>query len=131
MQRQNISSGTHWESVIGYSRVVRVGDFVFVSGTTATNKEGNIVVICNPYLQTIKIIKNIQIALEMAGAYLEDVVRTRIYVTDIRNWGKIGQAHSEYFEQIRPAATLIEVRSLINPKLLVEIEADAVLHEKK
>jgi enamine deaminase RidA (YjgF/YER057c/UK114 family) len=84
----------------------------------------------NPYVQAIQIIKNIQIALKMAGACLEDVVRTRIYVTNIRNWKKIGQAHSEYFGQIRPAATLIEVRSLINPKLLVEIEADVVLNEK-
>ena len=130
MQRQNISSGTHWESVVGYSRAVRVGDYVFVSGTTATNKEGHIIGIGNPYLQTIRIIKNIQIALEMAGAYLQDVVRTRIYVTDISNWEKVGQAHSEYFEQIRPAATLVEVLSLINPELLVEIEADAVLNEK-
>jgi enamine deaminase RidA (YjgF/YER057c/UK114 family) len=116
--------------MIGYSRAVRVGDFVFVSGTTATNKEGRIIGIGNPYLQTIQIIKNIQTALEMVGAYLKDVVRTRIYVTDISNWEKIGQAHSEYFEQIRPAATLVEVRSLINPELLVEIEADAVLNEK-
>ncbi|HEY7572326.1 MAG TPA: RidA family protein [Nitrososphaeraceae archaeon] len=130
MQRQNISSGTYWEYMIGYSRAVRVGDFVFVSGTTATNKEGRIIGIGNPYLQTIQIIKNIQTALEMVGAYLKDVVRTRIYVTDISNWEKIGQAHSEYFEQIRPAATLVEVRSLINPELLVEIEADAVLNEK-
>src|SRR5215831_12387083 len=106
MQRQNISSGTYWESTVGYSRAVRVGDFVFVSGTTATNKEGNIIGIGNPYLQTIQIIKNIQIALEMVCAYLKDVVRTRIYITDINNWEKVGRAFLEYFKQIRPAATL-------------------------
>jgi enamine deaminase RidA (YjgF/YER057c/UK114 family) len=108
MQRKNVSSGTHWESIIGYSRAVRVGDFVFVSGTTATDKEGSIIGIGNPYLQNIQIIKNIQIALQMVGGYLKDVVRTRIYITDINNWEKVGQAHSEYFEQIRSAATLIE-----------------------
>ena len=92
MQRHDISSGTHWESMIGYSRAVRIGDFVFASGTTATNKEGNIIGIGNPYLKTIQIIKNIQIALETAGACLKDVVRTRIYVTDINNWEKIGSS---------------------------------------
>ncbi len=127
MQRKNISSGTHWESVVGYSRAVRVGDFVFVSGTTATNKQGCIIGIDNPYLQTIQIIKNIQIALETIGAHLKDVVRTRMYVTDINNWEKIGQAHSEYFKEIRPAATLVEVSRLIDPRLLVEMEVDAVL----
>jgi enamine deaminase RidA (YjgF/YER057c/UK114 family) len=114
--------GTH----VGYSRAVKVGDFVFVSGTTATNKEGNIVGLGNPYLQTIQIIKNIQTALQIVGSCLEDVVRTRIYVTDINNWEKVGQAHAEYFNQIRPAATLVEVSRLINPEILVEMEADAI-----
>lgn len=130
MQRKNISSGTCWESIVGSSRAVRVGDFVFISGTTATNKEGDIIGLDNPYLQTIQIIKNIQSALQMTGACLKDVVRTRIYITDI-NLEKVGHAHSEYFEQIRLAATLIEVSSLINPKLLVEIEADAVLSDAR
>ncbi|HEY7081356.1 MAG TPA: RidA family protein [Nitrososphaeraceae archaeon] len=108
MQRKNFSSGTRWEPIVGYSRAVKVGDFVFVSGTTATNKEGNIVGLGNPYLQTIQIIKNIQTALQIVGSCLEDVVRTRIYVTDINNWEKVGQAHAEYFNQIRLAVTLIE-----------------------
>jgi enamine deaminase RidA (YjgF/YER057c/UK114 family) len=127
MERKNVSSGTRWEPMVGYSRAVRVGDFVFVSGTTATDKEGNIICLGNPYLQTIQIIKNIQIALQMAGGCLNDVVRTRIYVTNINDWDKVGQAHAEYFKQIRPATTLVEVSRLINPKILVELEADAIL----
>lgn len=127
MERKNVSSGTRWEPMVGYSRAVRVGDFVFVSGTTATDKEGNIVCLGNPYLQTIQIIKNIQIALQMAGGCLNDVVRTRIYVININDWDKVGQAHAEYFKQIRPATTLVEVSRLINPKILVEMEADAIL----
>lgn len=127
MERKNVSSGTRWEPMLGYSRAVRVGDFVFVSGTTATDKEGNIVCLGNPYLQTIQIIKNIQIALQLAGGCLNDVVRTRIYVTNINDWDKVGQAHAEYFKQIRPATTLVEVSRLINPKILVEMEADAIL----
>lgn len=127
MQRRNVSSKTRWEPIVGYSRAVRVGDFVFVSGTTATNEEGNIIGLGNPYLQTIQIIKNIQIALQTAGGCLDNVVRTRIYVTNINDWEKVGQAHSEYFKQIRPATTLVEVSQLINPQLLVEIEADAIL----
>lgn len=94
MQRKNFSSGTRWEPIVGYSRAVKVGDFVFVSGTTASNKEGNIVGLGNPYLQTIQIIKNIQTALQIVGSCLEDVVRTRIYVTDINNWEKVGQSFS-------------------------------------
>jgi enamine deaminase RidA (YjgF/YER057c/UK114 family) len=129
LRRRNYSSGTHWESIVGYSRVVRFGDFVYVSGTTATstNKEGTIVGIGNPYAQTIQIIKNIEIALQAAGATLKDIVRTRIYVTDISNWEKVGQAHAEYFKQIRPATTMVEVSRLINPEILVEIEAEAIV----
>jgi enamine deaminase RidA (YjgF/YER057c/UK114 family) len=130
MQRTNFSSGTHWESIVGYSRTVRLGDFVYVSGTTATDKEGKIVGIGNPYIQTIQIIKNIEIALQaVSAAVLRDVVRTRIYVTDINNWEKVGQAHAEYFNQIRPATTLVEVSRLINPEILVEIEADAIVSQ--
>lgn len=128
MQRKNVSSGTRWELILGYSRVVRLGDSVYVSGTTATDKEGNIVGVANPYAQTIQVIKNIQTALQAAGASLKDVVRTRMYVTDINNWKKVGQAHAEFFKQIRPASTLVEVSRLINPEILVEIEVDAIVN---
>jgi enamine deaminase RidA (YjgF/YER057c/UK114 family) len=127
MQRKNVSSETQWELVLGYSRVVRLGDSVYVSGTTATDKEGNIVGAANPYAQTIQIIKNIQMALQAVSASLKDVVRTRMYVTDINNWKKVGQAHAEFFKQIRPASTLVEVSHLINPEILVEIEVDAIV----
>ena len=127
MQRKNFSSGTSWELLVGYSRAVRLGEFVYVSGTTATDKEGNIIGGDNPYLQTIQIIKNIEIALQGVDACMKDVVRTRIFVTDINNWKYVGQAHSEYFKQIRPATTLVEVSRLINPEILVEIEADAMV----
>ena len=128
MQRKNVSSETQWELVLGYSRVVRLGDSVYVSGTTATDKEGNIVGVANPYAKTIQIIKNIQTALQAVGASLKDVVRTRMYVTDINNWKKVGQAHAEFFKQIRPASTLVEVSRLINPEILVEIEVDAIVN---
>ena len=128
MQRKNVSSETQWELVLGYSRVVRLGDSVYVSGTTATDKEGNIVGVANPYSQTMQIIKNIQTALQAVGASLKDVVRTRMYVTDINNWKKVGQAHAEFFKQIRPASTLVEVSRLINPEILVEIEVDAIVN---
>jgi enamine deaminase RidA (YjgF/YER057c/UK114 family) len=127
MQRTNFSSGTHWEHIVGYSRAVRLRDFVYISGTTATDKEGKIVGIGNPYLQTIQIVKNIEIALQAVNASLKDVVRTRIYVTDISNWEKVGQAHAECFKQIRPATSLGEVSHLINPEILVEIEVDAIV----
>jgi enamine deaminase RidA (YjgF/YER057c/UK114 family) len=130
VERKNYSSGTRWELIVGYSRAVRLGDSVYVSGTTATDREGAIVGIGNPYIQTIQIIKNIEIALQaVSAAILRDVVRTRIYVTDINNWEKVGQAHAEYFNQIRPATTLVEVSRLINPEILVEMEADAIVSQ--
>jgi enamine deaminase RidA (YjgF/YER057c/UK114 family) len=128
VERKNYSSGTRWESIVGYSQAVRLGDAVYVSGTTATDREGAIVGIGNPYIQTIQIIKNIEIALQaVSAAILRDVVRTRIYVTAINNWEKVGQAHAEYFNQIRPATTLVEVSRLVNPEILVEMEADAIM----
>jgi enamine deaminase RidA (YjgF/YER057c/UK114 family) len=128
MQRKNVSTGTQWELILGYSRVVRLGDSVYVSGTTATDKEGNIVGVSNPYAQTIQVIKNIQTALQAVGASLKDVVRTRMYVTDMNNWKKVGQAHAEFFKQIRPASTLVEVSRLITPEILVEMEVDAIVN---
>jgi enamine deaminase RidA (YjgF/YER057c/UK114 family) len=130
VERKNYSSGTRWEFIVGYSRAVRLGDSVYVSGTTATDREGAIVGIGDPYIQTIQIIKNIEIALQtVSAAILRDVVRTRIYVTDINNWEKVGQAHAEYFNQIRPATTLVEVSRLINPEILVEMEVDAIVSQ--
>jgi len=125
MHRKTVSSGSKWEPVIGYSRAVRVGPFIAVSGTTATGPGGEIVGIGDPYEQTRIILGKIQIALEEAGATLGDVVRTRIFVTDISRWDEVGRAHREFFDEIRPAATMVEVRSLIDKHLLVEIEAEA------
>ena len=127
MERQNVSTGTEWESKVGYSRAVRTGREVHVSGTTATDDEGELVGEGDPYEQTVQTLRNVEKALEEAGTSVEDVVRTRLFVTEIENWEEVGRAHAEVFDEVRPTTSMVQVERLIDPKMLVEIEAVARL----
>ena len=129
LQRHNIDTGTPWEAVVGYSRAVRIGNQIFVTGTIAADERGQVIGGNDPYAQTVAAIRKIQAALQRAGADLSDVVRTRMFVTNIDHWQQIGRAHGEFFGRIRPATTMVEVKRLITPEALVEIEADAVVAE--
>lgn len=127
MERRRVDSGTPWEDAVGYSRAVRVGDRVEVSGTTATDEDGEVVGVGDPYAQTVQVVENVDRALAELDAGLADVVRTRTYVTDVDDWEAIGRAHAEAFEDVRPATTMVEVSSLIDPAMVVEMEATAVV----